>query len=150
MTAARRAFPSCARALVSVALLLAACVQLPPTPQDLQAKKFEAVADKAVIYVVRDSPDHNSGAATIRLGDDILITTYPGTYFRWEIPPGTHCITGYAADIGTITLRVEAGRIYFVKQQLGPFMRFPSSHFYLVNEPEGRAAVQRSVLVQNQ
>lgn len=42
-----------------VAILIAGCAQLPPTPQDIQAKKFEGVPDKAVIYRVRDIPDFN-------------------------------------------------------------------------------------------
>lgn len=147
MTAARRAFLFCACALAGAALSLAACVQLPPTPQDLQAKKFEAVPDKAVIYLVRDYPDFSDHAAPVWLGDKIMITTHPGMYYRWEAPPGAHRITGAFADIGTITLQTEPGRIYFVRQQLSPFLRFPQSYFYVVSEPQGRAAVMRGVLL---
>lgn len=133
-----------------IAVLLAGCAQLPPTPQDIQAKKFETVPDKAVIYLVRDHPDFSDRAATIWLGDAAMITTYPGTYFRWEVAPGTHRITGYGADIGTITLHAEASRIYYVQQQLSPFLRYPQSYFYLVSEPYGRSAVMRAVLVGGQ
>jgi hypothetical protein len=132
---------------LAMALTLAGCQQLPLSPEDLQAKKFAAVPDKAVIYLVRDSPDFSDQPATIRLGDNVMITTYTGTYYRWEVPPGAHRITGYAADIGTITLQAEAGRIYFVRQQRAPFVHVQSSHFYLVSEPEGRAAVMRAVLL---
>ena len=135
------------RALLLVSILLAGCVQLPPTPQDLQAKKFEALPGKAVIYVVRDHPDFIDAGATINLGDTGVITTYPGTYYRWEVPPGAHRISGYAADSGSITVVTEAGRIYFVQQRLAPFMRFPQSQFFLIAEPYGRAAVRRAVLV---
>lgn len=122
-------------------------MQLPPSPADLQAKKFEAVPDKAVIYLVRDYPDFNDAAATIWLGDTAMITTYPGTYYRWEAAPGTHRIAGYGPDIGAIIVQTEPGRIYFVLQRLAPFLRFPHSQFYLVAEPQGRAAVNRAVLV---
>lgn len=132
---------------LAFALLLAGCVQLPPTPLDLQAKKFEAVPDRAVIYLVRDYPDFSDRSATIWVGDQVTITTYPGTYYRWEVAPGTHRIAGYASDIGTITLQAEPNRIYFVKQQLTPFMQWPHSYFYLVSEPQGRAAVMRAVLL---
>jgi hypothetical protein len=127
-------------------MLLAGCVQLPPSPEDLQAKKFEAVPDKAVIYLVRDSPDFSDVQAQIRVGDKLLLKTYPGTYYRWEVPAGKHTITGYGEDIGTITVQVERGRIYFVQQRVTG-LRVPSSHFELVREPEGRAAVLRSVLL---
>ncbi len=133
-----------------LAIVLAGCAQLPPTPQDIQAKKFEPVPDRAVIYLVRDYPDFNDQAATVWLGDTGTITTYPGTYYRWEVPPGTHHITGFGADMGTITLQAEAGGVYFVRQQLSPFLRFPHSNFTLASESYGRSAVMRAVLLGGQ
>jgi hypothetical protein len=131
---------------LALALASAACQQLPPSPEDLEAKKFQAVPDKAVIYVVRDSPDHSNVQAQIRVGDKLLLKTYPGTYFRWEVPAGTHVITGFGEDIGTISVQAERGRIYFVQQRVTT-LRVPNSYFSLVGEPEGRAAVMRSALV---
>ncbi|MGH9603658.1 MAG: hypothetical protein ACRD24_14865 [Terriglobales bacterium] len=134
--------------LVALAMAgtLAGCQQLPPSPQDLQAKKFEAVPDKAVIYLVRDVPDFSSIQSQIRIGDKLLLKTYPGTYYRWEVPAGAHTITGYGEDIGTITVQVEQGRIYFVQQRVTG-LRVASSHFELVGEAQGRAAVMRAVLL---
>jgi hypothetical protein len=140
--------------LAAAAILVAGCVQLPPTPQDLQARKFEApVAGKSVIYLVRDIPDFNDGPATLWLGDDRMITTYPGTYYRWEIDAGTHRIAGFASDSGTITVRAEPGRTYYVQQRVIPFTMFnspmpPTSNFEFVPETSGRAVVMRAQLVQ--
>jgi hypothetical protein len=131
---------------LAIVLTLTGCQQLPLSPQDLQAKKFEAVSDKAVIYVVRDTADFSDAQTPIRIGDKLLLNTYPGTYYRWEVPAGTYVITGYGEDIGTITVQVERGRIYFVQQRVTG-TRVPSSRFYLVSEAEGRAAVMRSVLL---
>jgi len=133
--------------ILLISMLLAGWVQLAPSPQDIQAKKFEAVPDKAVIYLVRDYPDFSDIAATIWLGDSVRITTYPGTFYRWEVAPGKHRITGYGSDIGTITVESERGRIYFVLQRLAPFQNHARSHFSLVAEPIGRAAVRRAELV---
>jgi len=135
------------RVLSVVLALLAGCVQLPPTPADLQAKKFEALPDRAAIYLVRAYPDASDQAATVWLGESVMITTYPGTYYRWEVEPGTHRIAGYGPDVGTFTLHAEAGQLYFVQQQLSPFLRFPVSHFHRMAGPPGRAAVMRSTLV---
>jgi hypothetical protein len=134
------------RLLILIAVALAGCQQLPLSPEDVQAKKFEAVPDKAVIYVVRDAPDFSQVQAMIRLGDKLLLKTYPGTYHRWEVPAGKHAIAGYGADIGTITVQVERGRIYFVQQRVAGLW-MPRSYFELVGEAEGRAAVMRAVLV---
>jgi hypothetical protein len=130
-----------------ILLMLAGCAQLPPTPRDLDAKRFEALPDKAVIYLVRDHPDFSDKAATVWLGDSVMITTYPGTYYRWETAPGTRYITGYGPDVGALTLHAEPGKLYFVQQRLAPFTRHPQSHFYRVDEAKGRAAVGRAVLV---
>jgi starvation-inducible outer membrane lipoprotein len=79
---------------LAMALTLCGCQQLPPSPEDLQAKKFEAVPDKAVIYLVRDAMDLSDVQSQIRVGDKLLLKTYPGTYYRWEVPAGMHTITG--------------------------------------------------------
>ena len=129
-----------------IVLTLAGCQQLPLTPEDIQARKFEAVPDKAVIYLVRDSPDFSSIQSQISVGDKLLLKTYPGTYYRWEVSPGMHRITGYGSDIGTIGVQAERGRIYFVQQRVsGLYMA--NSMFAVVGEPEGRAAVLRAVLL---
>jgi hypothetical protein len=134
------------RALL-LSILLAGCVPLPPTPQDLQAKEFLAVPDKAVIYLVRDYPDFNHLPATIWLGDNITVTTHPGTYYRWEVEPGKHRIAGFGVDSGFITLEVAAGRIYFVQQRLVPWMRYAMSSFHPLAEPQGRSIVMRGVMI---
>lgn len=101
------------KALV-LSLLLAGCAQLPPTPEDIQAKRFEPVPGKAVIYIVRD----NVGAHidhSLWLDDATMITTHTGTYYRWEVAPGTHRIRGGGEATSLLTLNAEAGKIYFVR-----------------------------------
>jgi len=134
--------------LLVLSTLLAGCVQLPLTPEDIQARKFESVPGKAVIYLVRDSPDFSSVAAPIWFGDKIRITTYPGTYFRWEVPVGVHKITGATVDTGIITIDAQSGRIYFVQQRVALVGRYVgSSMFEHASEANGRAAVLRAVLL---
>lgn len=96
-----------------VALALAGCAQIPPSAQDIQAKRFEPVAGKAVIYIVRDNVgtqiDHS-----LWLDDSAMITTHTGTYYRWEVAPGTHRIRGGGESTAELALNVEAGKLYFV------------------------------------
>ena len=102
----------------------------------------------SVIYLVRDYPDFSEMQSTVYLGDKLTVKTYPGTYFRWEVPPGEHLIRGAAFDTGAIKLNTAPGGIYFVQQRVtaAPFLR-ASSFFTVVHEPAGRAAVLRSVLL---
>jgi hypothetical protein len=134
------------RAFLLAAIALAGC-QLPLTPEDLDARKFEAVPGKAVIYLVRIYPDFNDAQTQVRVGDKLILKVNPGNYYRWVVEPGTHTITGYASDIGTITVQAEAGRIYYIRQQTSPFTRMPISRFFLVDEQSGRAEVLRAVLL---
>ncbi len=134
--------------LLFVALLgLAGCQQLPPSPADIQAKKFETVPNKSVIYLVREHPDLSYEPTSLTLDDALLITTHSGTYYRWEVDPGPHRIDGYTGDMGRISLNTEPGRLYFVRQSVSSFFRFPQSQFALIPEPHGRTAVLRAVPV---
>lgn len=102
------------RALSWAALVLAGCAQLPPTPEDIQAKRFEPVADKAVIYIVR-APLDSSVQGMLALDGMRQIKVWPGTYYRWEVLPGTYRITGVGAGTETATVAAAPGRLYFLK-----------------------------------
>ncbi|MGZ8229401.1 MAG: hypothetical protein ACXW2A_06575, partial [Burkholderiales bacterium] len=60
--------------MLILGLALAACAQLPPSPQEIEAKRFESVPGKAVIYVVRDEPDFADDGATLMLDDQMMGT----------------------------------------------------------------------------
>lgn len=103
------------RAWIAVAALsFAGCAQIPPSPQDAEAKSFKSVPDKSVIYIVRGRVGPPLGD-TLSLGDRLQITTWTGTYYRWETQPGVHHIQGYASSGADITLKTEPGKIYFVE-----------------------------------
>lgn len=132
----------------AVGLGIAGCTPLPPSPEDLQAKRFEAVPDKAVVYLFRDIPDFIDDGATVVVDDHTQGTTYPGTYFRLELAPGRHRIAGFAGDSGVIEMAVQAGRIYFVQQSVTPLVAgITYSHFRPVDAGYGRQAVLRSELI---
>ena len=129
-------------------LVLTGCAPLPPTPQDIEAKRFELVPGMAVIYLVRDRPDISREAASVMLDDNMMGTTYPGTYFRWVVPPGRHQIRGFAGDAGSMTIDVAADRMYFLQQSYTRgFTGFGQSFFRPIPEPYGRGAVLRAELV---
>ncbi len=92
----------------------AGCVQLPQTAADIQGKKFEAIADKAVIYIVRPRVD-GLVSAPLSLSNG-MISTQQGTYYRWEVAPGTHRIQGSGVMTAAVIVQAEAGKIYYVEQ----------------------------------
>ena len=131
------------------ALLIAGCAQLPPTPEDIQAKKFEPVPGKSVIYVVRRTVD-SDGTATILLDGKGSITTMRGTYYRWEVDPGTHRFTGMGPGGDNLTLTTAPGQIYFVQHQVmadrddGAVIQ---TALQQVDDQTGRALVSRATLI---
>jgi hypothetical protein len=131
--------------LAAVVVALSGCAGFAPEPQDFEAKQFRPLPDKGVIYLVRGEPLYSDRPVPVWLGSFIMITTYPGTFFRWEVPPGTHRISGHDTDFGTITVTAEAGRVYFVMQQLSS--RYDISYFTLIEDLDGRAAVRRAALL---
>lgn len=127
--------------------LLAGCAPLPPSPADIEAKRFEPVAGKAVIYVVRPYPDLSREVATLMLDDQMMGSSYPGTYFRWVVEPGRHTIRGYAGDNGSITIDAVPNRMYFIQQSVSQFFHgFAQSLFQPIPDQYGRAAVLRAEL----
>jgi len=130
------------------ALLLAGCAQLPPTPQDIQAKTFTSVPDKAVIYIVR-TPMDSYEASGLSLDDGAPITTHPGTYYRWEVTPGRHRVAGFAAANESVTLTTAPGQLYFLEHTVIGTLRSGAQNTFLrqIGEHEGRALVMRAQLL---
>jgi hypothetical protein len=145
----KRGFPRPARSawtlLAAAVLVLAGCGGLAPDYQDSEAKEFRPLPDKGVIYLVRGEPLYSDRPVPVWLGNHIRITTYPDTFFRWEVPPGTHRISGHDMDFGNITVAAEPGRVYFVMQQLS--YRHDISYFIMIEDVDGRAAVRRAALL---
>jgi len=133
--------------LLLLVAMLAGCAPLPPSPQDIEAKRFELVPGKAVIYLVRGEPDFTREVSTVMLDDNMMGSTYPGTYFRWVVEPGRHQIRGYAGDNGSINVDVAPDRMYFIQQSVTRTFGFAQSYFRPIPEPHGRAVVLHGELV---
>src|SRR5688572_13295366 len=112
---------------LSLLAALTGCESMLPSSQAMQAVRIEGTPGMAVIYIVRPDPDLSVVAAPIALDDRLLGTTYPGTYFRVEVPAGRHRLSGYGVDSGNITLDVQAGQVYFVQQHVAGIRRSPTS-----------------------
>jgi hypothetical protein len=129
--------------LIAFLLLLSAgCAQyqLPPPPGDTGAKRFETVPDKSVIYLVRH-PLEPSYVAPVVLDDHAIGSTYRGTYMRIELPAGTHVLRGMAGDSGSITLKTESGKLYFVEHRAYGYRDFTHSSYVPADPARGRSMV---------
>ena len=132
--------------IAGLLLALSACVPLPPLPGDAAAKRFESVPDRAVIYLVRHPLD-SFIPTSILLDDEMIGSTYKGTYIRMVVPGGAHRIAGMAGDSASIRLQAEQGRIYFVNQRTWETRHtLGGSSFQLVDPQYGRSLVLSGTL----
>ena len=123
---------------------IAACAQIPPSPEQIEAQKMQAVPGKAVVYIVQDSfRDYNAG---LEFDDGTQINTWPGTFYRWVTIPGTHTIRSSDGKLNaSIDLQVEADKIYFVQHSVTG-IRGSTTDAWLnkIDDRMGRRLVMRS------
>jgi len=127
-------------------MAIAACAQIPPSPEQIEAQRMQAVPGKAVVYIVQDSfRDYNAG---LEFDDGTQINTWPGTFYRWVTVPGTHTIKSSDGKLNaSIDLQVEADKIYFVQHSVNG-IRGSTTDAWLhkIDDRMGRRLVMRSTL----
>jgi hypothetical protein len=122
-------------------LALAACVTREPSPAEIKARRFEPVADKAVIYLFRERVDFRDSPASFSLDGAFQGTNYRASYFRLELAPGLHRLAGFAGDTGYLEFEVEANQLYFIRHSLMRIGSMDRSLFQPVPADYGRQAV---------
>ncbi len=83
-----------------------------------EAKQFSKLADKGIVYLYR--PGRAVGAATqtqIKVNGLDAGGTGPGTFFKWELTPGTYTFSCYTNESSAVVeLNVKANNHYFLRQ----------------------------------
>lgn len=133
--------------IAGIAAILAGCAQIPPSQQEMEAKKFQPVPDKAVVYIVQGAVGPTL-AAGLALDDGSQITTWTGTFYRWVTTPGTRRIVNTAPLNASITLQLEAGKIYFVEQWVAGWRgSVTNSRLEKLDDRTGRQMVSTSTML---
>lgn len=122
--------------------LLVACggVSMRSDDEDKRAKTFTAARDKASIYVVRADKIRNT-PLRLTLDGKISAQTGPCTYLLWEVDAGAHEIYSYADNVSHLALKAEAGKTYFVTQNVTAGLYLPRAQLALAEEATGKQAV---------
>jgi hypothetical protein len=131
--------------MLAVLLALVACAQ-PKLEGDPQSVSLAAApAGMSVIYLVRSTRDWSTNASVVFIDERWLGTTGAGVYYRIEVPPGRHRLSGYAFDQGSITLDTQPNGVYFVEQHVqGMFNRaqvMHSSEFAIIDDARARELI---------
>ena len=86
--------------------------------QSAQAKKFEKPADKGVVYLYRTGRAVGAaGSINVKINGIDAGGTGPGTFFRWELTPGTYAFSSFTSESSAVVeVDVKANEHYFVRQ----------------------------------
>lgn len=113
---------------------------------DTIAKTFAVAPGRSAIYVVRPDPVRNLPLAVV-LDDKLTARTGPCTYVLWEVDPGAHQILAYGENIGQLALTTEAGKTYFVRQDVAGGLWSPRTLLMAIEDAAGRKSVSDCRLI---
>jgi hypothetical protein len=137
--------------LVLVAVGVAACASTSNASPEMTeaAKNFEAPDDKGLVFLYRTGRMVGAaGAIEVSVNGQAAGGTGPGTFFRWELEPGSytfHSSTGEAS--ATVALEVEAGAVYFIEQNARMGLNTGRVSMEEVDAQRGRSQVSNMQLL---
>jgi hypothetical protein len=134
---------ACARACVVAALIALAggCASTPQgsVERDTDAKQYATHPGSATLYIYRPDIGDSDSDTVLWVDGRLVGATLPKTYFRVNVVPGKHTITGMGHDNGKLTLETRPGELYFVSV----LNIAGNSLFWQVPAEIGRQAVNR-------
>lgn len=129
--------------LLAMALLVTGCASVPMASEaeDGAAKAFAVKLDRANVYVYRNETFGAAIPMTVSINGRVAGQTGPQTYFMWEVEPGLHEISSHAETVSTIQLNAQAGKSYYVWQEVKMGVFMARSLLQQVDEETGRKGV---------
>ena len=129
--------------------LLSGCASVPMAPldQDVKAKDFSPILSKASLYIYRNESFGAAISMTVSVNEKVLGQTAAQTYFRLNLTPGKYSVGSHAENISSLPITLEAGRNYFVWQEVKMGLWMARSLLQQVDETIGRAGVMESRLI---
>lgn len=137
--------------LILSALFFSSCTSIPVADPSLDqaAKQFKPDPKKAVIYVYRNEFIGAAVSMDVLFDDQVLGKTRSGHFLRIVSSPGNHVVTSRAESSDTAHLKTEAGKIYYVWQEVKMGVMFASTKLNVVDAPTGQAGVNQCQLIQH-
>lgn len=132
---------------LGIALLLVSivsgCASVPMASidEDVKAKSFTIPADKSSIYVYRNESFGGAIPIAVSLDGKVAGQTGPKTYFMWEVEPGSHEVGSISENTSTLKLNTEAGKAYYVWQEVKMGLWMPRSLLQEVDVETGKKGV---------
>lgn len=101
----------------------------------------DAPADKALIYVVRPTMFGNKVQTKLAADGQFKGVNRGNNYFFFTLEPGQHYFCSQAENKSTLTLKVEAGKTYYLQQQIKMGFMKARTKLVAMSEAEGKEAL---------
>lgn len=111
---------------------------------DQRAAFFLVPGDKAAIYIYHDDTVDNATAPVVHIDGEALGEPAGAGFWYRYVEPGRHMVALADAETDGIVLEVEAGRVYFVGEDIDCAAR-AQPYLHSVKEAAGRARVRALV-----
>jgi hypothetical protein len=131
--------------------LLSGCASVPMSgaEDDTRAKSFAAPPGKANIYVYRNEAMGAAVAMPVSLDGKMAGKTASKTYFLFQVDPGSYAVASHTENTATLQVNAEAGRNYFVWQEVKMGGLSAGSDLHLVSDATGKAGVMECKRIQS-
>jgi Protein of unknown function (DUF2846) len=106
-----------------------------PTPQ--------APADKALIFVVRPTMTGNKIQTKLAVDGEWKGVNRGNNYFFFNLEPGEHYLCSRAENHSVKTVKVEAGKTYFLQQHIRMGVMKARNSLEVITPEEGQKAVEK-------
>ena len=115
-----------------------------PSEDTEAAMAFEAPEGKGVVYLYRlGRAVAAANVSIVKVNSLDAGGTGPGTFFRWELKPGTYTFSASTGESSkTVQLQVEAGKLYFIEQNIRLGINEGRVQLEEVDEKTGKKSIQ--------
>lgn len=103
-------------------------------------------ADKALIFVVRTAMIGYKIHSKLAVDGKWMGVNRGGTHFYFTLEPGEHFFCSESENQDYLALTVEAGKTYYLKQQVEMGVFKARTNLTVLNEEEGKKAVSKTNL----
>lgn len=136
--------------LLAATMILSGCasVQMASPEADAKAKTYKVNPEKANLYIYRNETFGAAIKIPVLLDNMSVGDTASKTYIFRQVAPGPHVITSKSESDVNLTVDAQAGKNYFIWQEIKMGLWAPRTQLQLMTETEGRAGVEECKLIQ--
>ena len=134
--------------MVYFIILLGGCASIAKAPaeMDQQAKQFRSNPNYSQVYLYRNETLGAAISMPVTVDGQLAGNTGANSYFKFNLPAGSHTFTSQG-DESVLTVNTEAGKLYFIWQEVKMGVLSAGSKLQLVSDTQGRNGVTECTLI---